>query len=75
MDDEPKAARYGSAEWERCPNCGKFADRDDCWHDLENRDELDSSILRFCTESCADRWHARKRTCASETHGQSPTAT
>ena len=52
-----KATRYGRFVDERCPNCGKFASREDCFYDRIDRNNDASELLRFCTLECANHWH------------------
>lgn len=46
---------------ERCPFCGRYIERDaDGWYDCEDRNDDDSPVHCFCTEECADKFHANK---------------
>ena len=44
----------------RCSHCGKFiAHETDGFFDRENREDESSSVLVFCNESHADRYHSK----------------
>ncbi len=51
------SAHYGRYVDERCPNCGKFVDREEAFFDRKNRENDGSEVLRFCDIECADEWH------------------
>ena len=53
----------------RCAQCGRFIAHDiDGYFDREDRADESSSVIVFCNEAHADRYHARKPVCA-ETSG------
>lgn len=58
MKKKPTVQKWGDFDHERCPNCGKFANREDAFHDRKDRSDDCSPILRFCNERCADKWAA-----------------
>jgi len=46
---------------ERCPNCGRFVERNaDGFYDRLDRDNECSEVREFCNESCANEHHKKR---------------
>lgn len=72
---------------DQCPSCGRFMEEDaDGFYDWERQNDQYSPLLQFCTEDCADSFHAKAKMengddswsceyCGAETYAHSCPAT